>query len=184
MCLPDPVRESLFVPTTWHLKNGIFHRQFVTTPTRTITGRFWRTANRNSPRALLSAGSLLSIRSPSAGIRNARNHSFRRSEWLNERIALLQVEVDRIATLRLPVHWETAEDPFFLPTAKGKALMQRLMETKKELVWDGPEPLPSPASTGTAFFGERFAIRQPDMTPVHCLRCLRIRSVGGSAKIR
>jgi hypothetical protein len=45
-------------------------------------------------------------------------------EWLNERIGLLQVEVDRIAHhYGLPVHWETAEDPFFLPTAKGKACM-------------------------------------------------------------
>ena len=46
--------------------------------------------------------------------------------------------------------------------------MQRLMETKKELVWDGPEPvaIASINRHGT-FFGERFAILQPDKTPVH-----------------
>ena len=90
-------------------------------------------------------------------------------EWSKERIALLQVEVDRIARrCGLPVHWETAEDPFFLPTAKGKALMQRLMETKKELVWDGPEPLAiARINRHGTFFGERFAIRRSDMTPVH-----------------
>jgi hypothetical protein len=90
-------------------------------------------------------------------------------EWLNGRIALLQVEVDRIAdSYGLSAHWETAEDPFFLPTAKGKALMQRLMETKKELVCDGPEPLAigSINRHGT-FFGERFAIQHPDRTPIH-----------------
>jgi hypothetical protein len=79
------------------------------------------------------------------------------------------VEVERITDRwGLPVHWETAEDPFFLPTAKGKALMQRLMETKKELIWDGPEPvaIASINRHGT-FFGERFAIRNSDMTPVH-----------------
>jgi hypothetical protein len=90
-------------------------------------------------------------------------------EWLNGRIALLQVEVDRIAdSYGLSAHWETAEDPFFLPTAKGKALMQRLIETKKELVCDGPEPLAigSINRHGT-FFGERFAIQHPDRTPIH-----------------
>lgn len=90
-------------------------------------------------------------------------------DWLNERIALLQFEIDRIARrCGLPVDWETAEDPFFLPTAKGKALMQRLMETKKELVCDGPEPLAiASINRHGTFFGERFAIRRPDMTPVH-----------------
>ena len=90
-------------------------------------------------------------------------------EWLNEKIALIQTEIDRIAEgRRLPVHWETAEDPFFLPTAKGKALMQRLMETKRELVCDEPEPLAiASVNRHGTFFGERFAIRQPDKTPVH-----------------
>ena len=90
-------------------------------------------------------------------------------DWLNEKIGLIQAQILRIAErYALPVHWETAEDPFFLPTAKGKALMQRLMETKKELVCDGPEALAiASINRHGTFFGERFAIRQPDKMPVH-----------------
>lgn len=90
-------------------------------------------------------------------------------EWLNEKIALIRADIDRIADrCGLPVHWETAEDPFFLPTAKGKALMQRLLETKNELVCDEPEPLAiASINRHGTFFADRFAIRQPDETPVH-----------------
>ena len=88
-------------------------------------------------------------------------------EWLNERITLIQPQIDRIAaSYGLPVHWET-RNPFFLPTAKGKALMQRLMETK-ELVCDEPDPLAiASINRHGAFFGERFAIQRPDKTPIH-----------------
>lgn len=87
--------------------------------------------------------------------------------WLEEKASRIRDEVDRIAR-NLPTRWETAEDPFFLPTARGKALMQRLMETKKELICDrgGKLAIGSINRHGT-FFGERFAIGLSDGGPAH-----------------
>jgi hypothetical protein len=166
----DPAHESLFVPDNlapqeWYLSPAIcyhayalYHRQILADP-QIVTARgrcyrreaafeFGRRQLEFEMREIVLLGE---------------------AEWLNEKIALIRADIDRVADRYvLPVHWETAEDPFFLPTAKGKALMQRLMETKKELVWDGPEPvaIASINRHGT-FFGERFVIRRPDEAPIH-----------------
>jgi hypothetical protein len=166
----DPTRESLFVPENlapqeWYLSPAVcyhayahYHGQVLANP-QIITARgrcyrredffqFGRRQIEFEMREIVFLGD---------------------SEWLNERITLIQKQILRIAErYALPVHWETAEDPFFLPTAKGKALMQRLMETKKELVCDGPEPLAiASINRHGTFFGERFAIQHPDKTPIH-----------------
>jgi hypothetical protein len=166
----DPARESLFVrenlaPQEWYLSPAVcyhvyayYHGQILAEPQIvTARGRCYRreAAFQFGRRQLeFEMREIILLGDP---------------DWLNERIALLQVEVDRIAEgYALPVHWQTAEDPFFLPTAKGRALMQRLMETKKELVCDGPEPLAiASVNRHGTFFGERFAIHQPDETPIH-----------------
>jgi seryl-tRNA synthetase len=90
-------------------------------------------------------------------------------EWLDRALAPVRVEIDAIAsTFDLPVKWETAEDPFFLPTAKGKALMQRLMETKQELICEAPAPLAiASINRHGSFFGERFSIRTREGKPIH-----------------
>ena len=166
----DPARQSLFVPENlapqeWYLSPAVcyhayahFHGQVLADP-QIVTARgrcYRREASFQHGRRQLEfeMREIVLLGDP---------------EWLNERIALIQAQILRIAErYALPVHWETAEDPFFLPTAKGKALMQRLMETKKELVCDGPEPLAiASINRHGTFFGERFAIRQPDKTPVH-----------------
>ena len=55
--------------------------------------------------------------------------------------------------------WEVASDPFFLPTARGKAFVQRLQETKQEFVVRNPEPLAiASINRHGTFFGERFHI--------------------------
>ena len=141
-CL-DAARESLFVPDNlapqeWYLSPAVCYHAYahyqgqVLADTQIVTARgrcyrredsfqFGRRQLEFEMREIVLLGDL---------------------EWLNQRIAQLQTEIDRIAgAYGLPAHWETAEDPFFLPTAKGKALMQRLMETKKELVCDEPDPL-------------------------------------------
>ena len=57
--------------------------------------------------------------------------------------------------------------------------MQRLLETKKELVCDEPEPLAiASINRHGTFFGERLAIRQPDKTPVHTA-CVAFGLTGG-----
>ena len=165
----DPVRKTLFVPENmapqeWYLSPAVcyhayahYHGQLLTDPQIiTARGRCYRreAAFQFGRRQLeFEMREIVLLGDP---------------EWLNERIALIQTEIDRIAEDRhLPVHWEIAEDPFFLPTAKGKALMQRLMETKRELVCDEPERLAiASVNRHGTFFGERFAIRQPDETPV------------------
>jgi len=64
--------------------------------------------------------------------------------------------------------WQAAEDPFFLPAASGKALLQRLLKLKVEYQWPGPGglALASVNRHGT-FFGRRFNITTPDGQPVH-----------------
>lgn len=75
--------------------------------------------------------------------------------------------------------WETAQDPFFLPTSRGRQLMQRLQETKKEFVVREPAPPAGaigPADVAIAvasinrhgdFFGQRFGLALPDGRPAH-----------------
>ena len=166
----DPARESLFVPDNlapqeWYLSPAVcyhayahYHGQVLADPQIvTARGRCYRRE------AVFEFG------------RRQLEFEMREivllgePEWLNQKITLIRADIDRVADrYALPVHWETAEDPFFLPTAKGKALMQRLMETKKELVCDGPEPLAiASINRHGTFFGERFAIQHPDKTPIH-----------------
>ena len=70
--------------------------------------------------------------------------------------------------LGLTGEWQAAEDPFFLPAAAGRAMMQRLLKVKLEYQ--------SPAAGGLAlasinrhgaFFGQRFGITTPDGDPIH-----------------
>lgn len=67
--------------------------------------------------------------------------------------------------------WVVAEDPFFLPSATGRALVQRLLETKLEYVVDLPgsdQPLAlASINRHAAFFGERFDLRLADGAPAH-----------------
>ena len=89
--------------------------------------------------------------------------------WIGARLAEAEERVNLIArSLRVTGEWEIAADPFFLPTAQGKALMQRLQETKREFVTKDPAPLAivSINRHGT-FFGERFALSLPDGQPAH-----------------
>lgn len=87
----------------------------------------------------------------------------------------LLVAVKRLTALasRLGLHgtWEPAEDPFFLPAAAGKALMQRVLGVKEEYRCRDLA-LASINRHGT-FFGERFSIRGDDGSPIHTA-CLAV----------
>ena len=166
----DPAQESLFVPENlapqeWYLSPAVcyhayahFHGQILEEPQIvTARGRCYRkeAAFQFGRRQLeFEMREIVLLGEP---------------EWLNEKLAQIQTQIDQIAdSYGLPAHWETAEDPFFLPTAKGKALMQRLMETKKELVSDEPDQLAiASINRHGTFFGQRFAILRADKTPVH-----------------
>ena len=89
--------------------------------------------------------------------------------WVDAEIERASARLEALALrLGLRGEWRTAEDPFFLPRAEGKALMQRLLKVKREyqsLDYDGLA-LASVNRHGS-FFGERFDITNRSGEPVH-----------------
>jgi hypothetical protein len=70
--------------------------------------------------------------------------------------------------------WHVAEDPFFLPQAAGKALMQRLMRTKLEYhTLDASRLALASVNRHGSFFGRHFDITSPEGEPVHTA-CLAV----------
>lgn len=70
--------------------------------------------------------------------------------------------------------WQVAEDPFFLPRAAGKALMQRLMQTKLEYQsLDASRLALASVNRHGSFFGQRFDITSTGGRPVHTA-CLAV----------
>lgn len=72
--------------------------------------------------------------------------------------------------LDIPAEVATATDPFFAPTARGQALLQRLKALKHELlvpVGDGDTIAAASFNLHEAFFGNAFDIRLPDGNPAH-----------------
>lgn len=72
------------------------------------------------------------------------------------------------ARLGLASTIEPAEDPFFAPTARGRALIQRLKELKLELrldIGDGDSVAAASFNLHDQYFGERFDIRLRDGSP-------------------
>lgn len=71
-------------------------------------------------------------------------------------------------TLGIDARWEQATDPFFAPTARGQALLQRVKGLKRELVArlpDGSDLAIASVNDHETYFGERFGIALPDGTP-------------------
>ena len=63
---------------------------------------------------------------------------------------------------------EAASDPFFAPTARGRAALQRIKGLKHELVFRFPDGKPLAIASFNdheLFFGEAFGISLPDGTP-------------------
>ena len=86
---------------------------------------------------------------------------------IESRLAELQPTLSVLADAHgLETTWCPASDPFFLPSARGKALMQRLQGTKLELCLPCGLAVASINRHGT-HLTERFAIRFPDGSPAH-----------------
>jgi hypothetical protein len=81
-------------------------------------------------------------------------------EWIEQRTSEARGRIEALAeSAGFRGSWEVAADPFFLPTAQGKALMQRLQETKCEFVVRQPTSLAvASINRHGTFFGERFDI--------------------------
>jgi hypothetical protein len=70
--------------------------------------------------------------------------------------------------LGLTGQWQPAEDPFYLPAAEGKAVMQRLLKVKLEYQWRGPGGLAlASVNRHGDFFGRRFDITTQQGRPAH-----------------
>ena len=104
------------------------------------------------------------------------------SAWIETQTAEARGRIEAIAAaLSFAGTWETAEDPFFLPTSQGKALIQRLQETKKEFVVRNPSPLAvASINRHGAFFGERFHIALAAGGPAHTA-CIAFDWIAGRA---
>ena len=93
-------------------------------------------------------------------------------DWIAPFLAEARTRIEALgAAAGLQGAWSAAEDPFFLPAAQGKALLQRIKETKTEFLvatpgHAGPLAFASINRHGS-FFGERFAIRLADGSPAH-----------------
>jgi len=96
-------------------------------------------------------------------------------EWIEASAQPARLAIETVARdAGLRGEWEAAEDPFFLPAAAGKALMQRLLKVKLEFQWPkaGGLALASVNRHGP-FFGQRFDIVTPDGHPVHTM-CIAV----------
>jgi seryl-tRNA synthetase len=91
------------------------------------------------------------------------------ADWISAEVSVWKNRLDQLLQqLELTGNWQTAEDPFFLPSAKGKAVMQRLMETKIEYCSNESEPIAlASINRHGDFFGRRFSIRDSSGQFIH-----------------
>ena len=90
-------------------------------------------------------------------------------DWIDASADAARLAIQATAVqMGLSGDWQAAEDPFFLPAAAGRAMMQRLLKVKLEYQ--------SPRAGGLAlasvnrhgvFFGQRFGILTGTGDPVH-----------------
>jgi len=89
------------------------------------------------------------------------------ADWIEAKIEHLQPQVTALGEAVHPaVQWCPANDPFFLPRARGKAHLQRLRGLKWELCLPDGLAIASINRHGP-FFGERFDIRDAAGGPIH-----------------
>jgi hypothetical protein len=89
------------------------------------------------------------------------------ADWIEERLVHLKSGVETLAgAFALEAEWQPANDPFFLPSAQGKAHLQRLLGTKIEFCLRDGLAIAS-INRHCAFFGERFDIFTGDGVPAH-----------------
>ena len=74
------------------------------------------------------------------------------------------------AELDIEGRFETAEDPFFAPTGRGRALLQRIKSLKQELrlsIGDNETIAAASFNLHERYFGEAFDITLPDGSPAY-----------------
>jgi len=89
--------------------------------------------------------------------------------WVDTCLETARTRVEALAAeLGLAGDWRPATDPFFLPGAMHKAVMQQLLEVKLEYQLRSANHLAlASINRHGAFFGQRFAICGPTGEPLH-----------------
>jgi len=97
------------------------------------------------------------------------------AQWVDSALDCARQRVEALAReLGLAGEWHVAEDPFFLPRASGKAVMQRLLKVKLEYqAVDGGGLALASVNRHGPFFGNRFHIATAAGDPVHTA-CLAV----------
>lgn len=151
-----PLEEPNLALTDWHLSPAVCYHAFAEIANSVVHREAMLTARGHCFRHEVEAE-----RSP-----GRRQVEFEMRElilvgtpsWLDERLPKIQTEVESLALNQgLEATWCPAIDPFFLPKARGKAQMQRLLGTKIELCLPCGLAIASINRHGT-FFGDRFDI--------------------------
>jgi len=88
--------------------------------------------------------------------------------WVDGCLETARAHVEALALeLGLLGDWQPAADPFFLPTAAGRAMMQRLLRVKLEYQLRPASLALASVNRHGSFFGQRFAMSDPAGDPVH-----------------
>lgn len=160
-----PISETNIVPTEWCLSPAVCYHTYASLEGRTV-----------DPGIIVTArGHCFRSEDPAALAPGRRQIEFQMREivfvgepsWIEEHLHRFQPEVEALARAHgLDGAWCAASDPFFLPRARGKAQMQRLLGTKIE--WCLPDGLAiASINRHGAFFGERFHIRATEGATAH-----------------
>jgi hypothetical protein len=160
-----PMADTNLAPTEWCLSPAVCYHTYAGLEGRTL-----------EPGVIITArGHCFRHEDPAALAPGRRQIEFQMREivlvgapaWIEEHLQKLQPEVEALAHIHgLDGAWCPASDPFFLPRARGKAQMQRLLGTKIE--WCLPDGLAiASINRHGAFFGERFSIRTADGATAH-----------------
>ena len=91
------------------------------------------------------------------------------ADWVDRTAQSVKEKVECLAReLGLSGTWRVATDPFFLPTARGKALVQQAAQVKSEYQADDASRLAlASINRHGSFFGTRFRITDRAGRPVH-----------------
>jgi hypothetical protein len=87
--------------------------------------------------------------------------------WIEDQLVRWEQQIGMVARrFGIVASWKAAADPFFLPTSKGKALMQRLLKTKQEYCLSDGLAIAS-INRHRDYFANRFSIRTVTGLPAH-----------------
>lgn len=161
----QPIADANLVPTNWCLSPAVCYHTYAGLEGQTL-----------DPGVIITArGHCFRNEEAAALVPGRRQIEFQMREvvlvgapaWIEQHLEVLQPAIETLAQARgLNGAWCPANDPFFLPRARGQAQMQRLLGTKIE--WCLPDGLAiASINRHGAFFGERFQIRTTDGALAH-----------------